>query len=482
MKRLVWIGNTLAVGLLILGACAPAAAPEIIIQTQIVKETEIVKEQSVVEVTAVPGEVGVVTFAGFYPIDAPKGRWINSLGYRLEAEHPECDFQYVEAPGIKGTEALLLRIQEGDPTVIGCNSASGSPTGGELFKAGLVYDLSADMDTPPYGATEGKWFDTFSVSAQTQMSDYPGGVKLEVPYEPTNWVLWYNTDIYEKYGLKEPKTWPELMANCEAIKQGSGDDISCIGGGGYPGYVTYWYSAIIHGLINQTKGLWFGPYLEDKSKVVRLDSEVSLTAAKTLFDMVEAGYTTAGFLGGDFTLNQTVYFQGKAAHLYVGTWLIGEMSDVIPKDFKQNTTYFPAMPGGTGTYEWVTGTINAYGICKPGKKSEPSYSTDCGVQFMKLYTSPDVSKDWVTAHSTFASTKGAPGPDSIPGGTEVMANLKEWSANLDGIYSYCPEVYSLVTDELILYLDGSTSLEEFGANAQLAVEEAWGRCKVTLGG
>jgi len=488
-KTAVILGLIVALTMVLTACTTPTAPPPQVIKETVVvketnvvtvKETSIVKETSVVEVTKAAGEKGVVEFSGFYPKDAPYGRFMYDLGFRLEAENPECYFVYTEAPGIEGQKAMTLRIQEGDPPTLGCGASPGAPGGGEFVKAGLVYDLTADMETPPYGATEGKWFDTFSVAAQTLMSDFPGGGKLLVPYEPTNWVLWYNTAIYEQYGLSAPKTWDDLMANCEAIKNGSGGDISCIGGGGYPGYVTYWWHALVHGMTGDTKSLWFGPNLDDPSAAIRFDGEVALSAAKLLKDAVDKEYTGPGFLAGDFTANQTVYFQGKAAHLYVGTWLMGEMADVIPKTFKQLTTFFPSVAGGKGTWEWISGTINSYAVCNPGAKSKPTFSTECTVKYLKLFTSLEVATSFVNVQNTFSAVKGAPGPAAIPGGTEIMANMKEWTPNLDNLYSWCPEVYSVVTDELIKYLDGTQSLEDFGANAEQLAEESWGRCKETL--
>jgi multiple sugar transport system substrate-binding protein len=39
-----------------------------------------------------------------------------------------------------------------------------------------------------------------------------------VPYSYYQWGVYYRKDIYDKLGLSEPKTWNELLSNCDALK------------------------------------------------------------------------------------------------------------------------------------------------------------------------------------------------------------------------------------------------------------------------
>ncbi len=49
-----------------------------------------------------------------------------------------------------------------------------------------------------------------------------GGNALAVPLEPTQFGVWfYNKVVHDKLGLEIPKTWDELIANCEFIKENS---------------------------------------------------------------------------------------------------------------------------------------------------------------------------------------------------------------------------------------------------------------------
>ena len=39
-----------------------------------------------------------------------------------------------------------------------------------------------------------------------------------VPYSYYQWGVYYRADIYDKLGLSEPKTWSELLSNCDVLK------------------------------------------------------------------------------------------------------------------------------------------------------------------------------------------------------------------------------------------------------------------------
>ena len=39
-----------------------------------------------------------------------------------------------------------------------------------------------------------------------------------VPYSYYQWGIYYRKDIYDKLGISEPKTWSELLSNCDALK------------------------------------------------------------------------------------------------------------------------------------------------------------------------------------------------------------------------------------------------------------------------
>jgi ABC-type glycerol-3-phosphate transport system substrate-binding protein len=436
---------------------------------KVVKETVVVEKEKIVEATPVPQQI--VEFAGSYPADSPWGKEHRLLGYRLEEEHPECKFVYSEYVGTEGAQVVLLRLQEGDPPDIGgaVHANSLMPGGGEQWKAGYIHDLADDMQTPPYGQTEGTWWDTFNAAAQEQMAfDSHVG---EVSYMQSQAVLWYNTAHYETYGLEPPATWGELMANCEVLKQ---NGQACIGGGGFNGYVGYWYDMLLFRLMGNEAQ--YALYNGTDPQYKWTDPE-PIKAAQMLVDMITAGYAVDGYVGGDFTAMQVVYFTGEATHIFVGTWLMAEMQDSIPEDFAQAVIFFPTVEGyeDKTPYESTFGFQNWFSVYAPGAQAKESHSTECAVEWLKLFTDKDVQTSLVESLDFVSTIKGVPGPANIPGIGELLSSMKLWFPACQNLFNTHAELPAKYWDNITLLATEQLTPEEFGERMQQDWDEYFAR-------
>lgn len=401
------------------------------------------------QVTSQPADAGkkkIVEFAGFYSKDAPYAKeWIGA-GETLMKENPSCEFRYTEYVGRDGDQAAMLRIKEGDPVDIFGGSNGFMTGGGELFKAGYVKDLTEEMKQPAYGQSSVTWWDSFNSGAQKGMRIGQNGPVVAVGYEQTTYVFWYNLDIYEKYGLKAPKTWDDLMANCQVLKE---NGIACIGGGGFPGYLSNWYEMILYRLMGEEK---FNKLIYKTDPNLKWTDPEPLKAAQMFNDMIVKGYTSEGFVGGDFTANQMAYFTNKAANIFVGTWLMGEMKDSIPENFRQTVTYFPTITGyeNVTPYESGFGNLNSFSVFLPGKNAKEEHSTECAVQYLKILTSKDYESKMVKDLGSLVPTvKGVPGPDNIPGISDLINNMKNWLPLAAGFELNNPALYSKMSDNVV---------------------------------
>jgi raffinose/stachyose/melibiose transport system substrate-binding protein len=249
------------------------------------------------------------------------------------------------------------------------------------------------------------------------------------------------------------------MANSEVFKA---NGIASIGGGGFNGYVGYWYDNLLYRLMGNEK--MNALYNGTDPSLAWTDPE-PVMAAQMLVDMIHNGYAADGFVGGDFAANQVAFFTGQVAHLYVGTFVLGEVADVIPPDFEFGVTYFPTVEGyeDLTPYEAVTGFMNSFGIFNPGDDSTKNYSVECAVDYMKLYTDPTVQAGLVQALDFISPVKGVPGPDSIPGVGDVMAGIQEWwPANQAMYYTFPAELRTKMWDNIVLLTSDEVTPEEFG--------------------
>ena len=114
--------------------------------------------------------------------------------------------------------------------------------------------------------------------------------------------------------------------------------IASIGGGGFNGYLGYWYDMLLFRLMGEKAqaALYNG-----SDPTLKWTDEMPLKAAEMLMEPIKKGYTVEGFAGGDFTANQVAYFTGNATHIFIGTWLMGEMKDSVPAGFNQAVLFFP---------------------------------------------------------------------------------------------------------------------------------------------
>ncbi len=80
--------------------------------------------------------------------------------------------------------------------------------GQELFDLGFNMDLT-DLPGLKENFTPGS-IEPFAT---------PDGKSFAVPYAAVNHVVFYNVDIFEKYGLTVPNTFEELLAICEKLKE-----------------------------------------------------------------------------------------------------------------------------------------------------------------------------------------------------------------------------------------------------------------------
>lgn len=456
------LGLMIVAGLL-LSACVTAAPePEKVVEkvVETVVETvekEVIKEVEV-PVEAEPVEKAVVEFGGFYPSDSAWGRMYRMLGYRFEAENPDCQFLYSEYPGVAGADALKLRAQEGDPVSMAGGGIGSETTAAEIklhWESGMFYDLADVMAGPAYGQEGVPWLETFTEGAQTFMVTEGGRIGT-IPYQQTQIVLWINQNIYSDLGLTVPTTWSELLANCEVLAK---NNIACVGGGGFSGYIGYWYDMILFRLLGADKFLALYQNLDPE---IRWDNTPEvLVAAEMLDDLIVKGYTSDGFVGGDFTAEQVAFFTDRSAHLFVGTWLVGEMADSIPEGFEMSVAYFPTVDGyeDVSPYEFAFGFLNGWTIY--GAQDE--HTLDCTVRYAKLLTSAEVmeeitSGDYLDFQTTII---GGQGPSGVPGIGDLLAVQKLWFPATGGIGAAAPEARSAYWENLETFASGLMTAEEF---------------------
>ncbi|MEM9583343.1 MAG: ABC transporter substrate-binding protein [Pseudomonadota bacterium] len=169
------------------------------------------------------------------------------------------------------------------------------------------------------------------------------GKQWGVPYTYYQWGVYYRKDIYEELGLKEPTTWAEEKANCQAILD-SGRKCYTIG------TKFLW-----------TAGGWFD-YLNMRTN--GYDFHASLLGGNEKWDSPEVRATFANWKElldmGAFVDNHTSYswqeslpfiVSGEAAAILKGNFAVPPLREAGLDDSKLDFYQFPAITEGVAMAE-----------------------------------------------------------------------------------------------------------------------------------
>ena len=151
-----------------------------------------------------------------------------------------------------------------------------------------------------------------------------------ITYTPTG--LWYNKDLFEgpnkKYDL--PTTWDEFFALGDKAKA---DGVSLLT---YP--IPSYFDTTMYQMLAQAGGIDF------YNKAVNYDkdtwtSEAGKKVSDTISKIAQPKYVHPDTVAnanaeGGFKLNQQNVIDGRALFMPNGNWVIGEMANSTPKDFK----------------------------------------------------------------------------------------------------------------------------------------------------
>jgi len=188
-----------------------------------------------------------------------------------------------------------------------------------------------------------------------------------VPVELANVLVYYNKSMFEKYGLKVPTTFDELLSVCQVLKgKGIIPMALALNKAEWVGDLYYQY------LVTRVGGL--DPFRKAiaREEGGSFKDPTFVEAGKLLQTMVDAGCFQEGFMGAEYASMRQLFAQEKAGMILMGSWLPGQLATEAP-DFLPKMDYFrfPVVKGGKGKItEVVGGTNAAFAITKACKYPE----------------------------------------------------------------------------------------------------------------
>lgn len=203
-----------------------------------------------------------------------------------------------------------------------------------------------------------------------------GGKQYCVPLNVAYWGMFYNKKIFDRYGLKPPATWDDLVGIAETLKKN--------------GVKAFYHTSVLFSFV------WFeqlmagtDPDLYDRlstGKAKYTDPGV-LAVMERWKALIDAGY----FINpGDKTDPGDVLKNGKAAMVSFGTWFNTSMTQ---REMKAGADYgFFVIPNVNPALPKTSMIFESGPLCALAEAADP----DASMRYLKWWTTAQAQEKWAT--------------------------------------------------------------------------------------
>lgn len=307
---------------------------------------------------------------------------IKNAAKRFEDKHP-------------GVTVKVVR-QENDPykTKLSVAMGGGNPPdvfhswGGGWLKnfvdAGQVLDITNEVDKDNY-------LEAAISPATYEQKIY--GVPIGMDIVP----VWYNKEIFKKYGIEEPKTYDELLAIVKKLKANNIIPFALANKSKWPGSFYMMYLAERIG----GKDLFNEAYERTGRG---FDDDAYVQAAAKIQELVKMGAFPDGVNGLNYDTGQSrqLLYSNKAAMEIQGSWIIGNIRNEMPEfEKKLGFFLFPAVEGGKGSAKDVVG-----GVSPVFSVAEKSANKELAVELVQELGSKETAEEMANTNGGISAVKG----------------------------------------------------------------------------
>lgn len=256
---------------------------------------------------------------------APKKAWAE-LVERFQAENPDITVKMNEYDHEGYKSAIRNWLVTSPPDVVFWFAGNRMKY---FVERGLLEDVSDVW-------ADNELSDSMSSTKASLTAD---GKQYGVPYSFYQWGMYYNKDMFDKYGLSEPKTWDEFLAINETLKNNGIAPIAI-------GTKYLWTAAGWFDYLNlRTNGLQYHIDLMD-GKIPYTDAGVRKTFANWE-QLIDGDYFLPNHASYSWQEAQAPLFNGDAAMYLMGNFITPNFPEGTNFDFFQ----FPMIDPSVGMFE-----------------------------------------------------------------------------------------------------------------------------------
>ena len=278
--------------------------------------------------------------------DSAMGIAWNQALKNFETAHPgvKVQFQLKTFNQIQNTAAMVLNSKNA-PDVMEYNK--GNATAGLLSKQGLLTDLTPEV--AKYG-----WAQKIPAVVQTT-SRYTNGVMgsgkwYGIPSYAEYLMVYYNKNMFTKYGVQVPTTFAQFEAAMAKFKSAGVTPLANAGND----YAAQQY--LYELALSKATPAWVDAYQRYTAKADFKDPAWTY-AANTFVNWVKSGYVAKSTVGETATQMGNDFEAGKYPMMFSGSWWYGAFENEI-KNFPWDSFLWPGntISTGSGGNIWVVPT------------------------------------------------------------------------------------------------------------------------------
>ncbi|UNK18871.1 extracellular solute-binding protein [Paenibacillus sp. N3/727] len=249
----------------------------------------------------------------------------------------------------------------------------------ELYKADLLQPITDVLDQNP------EWRDKFLQGAFDPFTFKEKEVYTAPLAMSATSILYYNTTLFEKHGVKVPTTWEEMMT---AIKVFNDNGVTPIALGNKAPWVAQ--STIIGSLADRVTGTeWFKNASEQKG--AKFTDPEFVEALGYFKQLVDNKAFQEGANSIDNTQAEQYFIQGNAAMMVSGAWTLTNLASSASEEQMKNidVTVLPSIPGGKGDPNTISG--GAGGGLALSKRTEGA-AREAALKLIYTVSGPEAQK------------------------------------------------------------------------------------------
>jgi raffinose/stachyose/melibiose transport system substrate-binding protein len=230
-------------------------------------------------------------------------------------------------------------LQEKDELLAGNNNlpfmyAADNTTiipGGTYYKSGNVLDIATALQKAGVSS------DMTALAASTLKQQFQG-TSPSVPFQFNIEGIFYNKKIFAENGISVPTTFTQLLADSAKLKTAGVQPIVASGSTGWT--ISRWIGILLYREL--------GPNAMEaiQNGTAKLTDPDYVWAAQQVADMGKDGYFGSGITSLSYDSATTEFLTGKAAMMYMGTWLLSSINSSA--NTQGNNIGFMPFPGVTG--------------------------------------------------------------------------------------------------------------------------------------